>query len=254
MIKGQDRLYKIIDSYKKETLPHSMLLIGEQGSGKDEICKYIADKFDLQLYDLTEFISNEFISEINQTQTRSLYTVNMSDITVKDQNVLLKLYEEPNPSTYIIIKCINDFGAIDTIKSRSYTLKMSSFSKDILSEYIESEDKDLILSICTTPGQIEIANHTDMKGLYGLCYNMVTRMKDAPFFNLMSIANKINFSDEYDKYDLLLFVKMLSKICLEFNSIDLYLKVHDMNSLIWSMNSKKQYFENFLIKSWELVH
>ena len=86
MIKGQEELFTKIDSFTNETLPHSILLIGEVGSGKDEVCKYIADKFDLDLFDLTESISNEFIDQINQMQTRSLYVVDMQKITIKDQN------------------------------------------------------------------------------------------------------------------------------------------------------------------------
>lgn len=254
MIKGQEKLYEKIDSFTINNLPHSILLIGEQGAGKGEVCQYISDKFNLQFYDLTDFISNEFIDEINQTQTRSLYTVDLQKITVREQNILLKLYEEPNPSTYIILKSVGDFGAIDTIMSRSYVLKMSSFSKEILDEYITQGDHNFILKICTTPGQIETANHTDIDGLRNLCHNMVTRMADAPFFNVMSIANKINFGDEYDKYDLLLFIKVLSNECLQTGSVDLYSKLNNLNLLIWSMNSKKQYFEHFLIESWELYH
>lgn len=249
---NQEKLIKTIQSFSE--LPHSILLVGEQGSGKQDICEYIAELFNLQLYDLTEFISKEFIDEINQTQTPSLYTVNISNISVKEQNILLKLYEEPNPNTYIVIKCVSDSIPLDTIKSRSYILRMQPFAIEYLSELVESKDRDLILRICTTPGQINIANHTDMNGLYNLCNNMTTRMKDAPFFNLMSIADKINFNDEYDKYDLLLFIKTLGKVCLESGSADLYSQLLNMNSYIWSMNSKRQYFEHFLIESWNVYH
>lgn len=250
MIKGQEELFTKIDSFTNETLPHSILLIGEVGSGKDDVCRYIADKFDLDLFDLTESISNEFIDQINQMQTRSLYVVDIQKITIKDQNVMLKLYEEPSLSTYLILKSTTDYGPIDTILSRSYILKMKNFSKDLLESLIESDNKDYVLKICSTPGQIELANHTDIEKLKQLCDTMATKIETAPFFNVMSIADKINFSDNYDKFDLLLFIKALSQSCLEFNNYKVYKNLKQLDKFIWNMNNKKAYFEHFLIESW----
>lgn len=253
MVVDQEELYKNIDNFTQSTLPHSIMLIGEVGSGKKEICEYIANKFDLQLFDITSTINNEFISQINQSQIRSLYVVDVKDISIKDQNILLKLYEEPNNNTYIILKSVSEYFPLETILSRSYILKMKSFSKEMLSQYITSNDREYVLKICTTPGQVEIANHTDMNKLRDLCKNMINKIDEAPLFNVMSIVNKINFDDEYDKFDLFLFIKVLSYECLisDKKCLDLYLLIKKLNTYIWSMANKKQYFEHFLINAWK---
>ena len=254
MIKGQEKLINTINNL--ENLPHSILLIGEEGSGHIEVCNYISNLFDLVIYDLTEFISNEFIDEINASNTRSLYYVNMSNIGEREQNIILKLYEEPSPYCYIILNCESEDIVIDTIKSRSYILKFEKYKKDYLKELIiKKESSELILKICNTPGQIELANYTNVEALYELCTKIWLVLKDANFQNTMSIANKINFKDEYDKFDLSLFLKTLKITLLESNitnKIKLYEVLLKCSKYIKNMNNKQIYFENMLINLWLL--
>lgn len=252
MIKGQDRLYKDIDLLI-DNFPHSVLLIGEEGAGKHIICDYIADKLGVDLIDISENISNEFIDEICLSQTKTLYTINIQNISFKEQNVLLKLYEEPSEYTYIILKSVSDQAVLETLLNRSYVLKMNTFSKEVLSEYItKNDDMVYILDVCTTPGQVDIANRTDMKKLKEVCCNLLDRIQDAPLFNLLSIVNKINFSDEYGKFDLFLFLKVLNYECTKrVDCLDLYLVFKNMSIYINSMNNKKFYFERSLIEAYE---
>lgn len=252
MIKGQDRLYRNIDLLI-DNFPHSVLLIGEEGAGKHIICNYIADKLGIDLIDISENISNEFIDEINASQTKTLYTVNIQKISLKEQNILLKLYEEPSEYTYIILKSVSDQAVIETLLNRSYILKMNSFSKEILSEYItKNDDIVYILDVCTTPGQVEIANRTDIKKLKDVCCSLLDRLHEAPLFNVLSVVNKINFSDEYGKFDLFLFLKVLNYECTRrTDCLDIYLIFKNMSIYINSMNNKKSYFERCLIDAYE---
>ena len=55
----------------------------------------------------------------------------------------------------------------------------------------------------------------------------------------MSIADKINFSDNYDKFDLLLFIKALSQSCLEFNNYKVYKNLKQLDKFIWNMNNRR---------------
>ena len=91
-----------------------------------------------------------------------------------------------------------------------------------------------------------------------MCENMVKKMRVANYQNALTISNKINFSDEYDKYDLFLFIKMLSyKLMTEFyetQSKELlyaYLELKELNKRIWLVNNKKQQFERFISRYWK---
>lgn len=250
----QEHIINEID--RMNSLPHSILLVGDYGAGHINVCNYIANKFNLDIYNMTDFISLEYINEINQSMTRTLYYVNMSDIDVRCQNILLKIFEEPNEYTYIVLNCETEESVLDTIKSRSYILKFNKFTREQLESYIYSNDtKELVLSICSTPGQIEIANNTDMNALYTLCNKIINSISVANFQNTLSISDKINFSDEYSKFDLRLFLKMLKYVILMNdvnNKLQLYGKVNSISKYIYSMNDKKRVFENLLINMWSL--
>ena len=90
---------------------------------------------------------------------------------------------------------------------------------------------------------------------------MVKKMDIANFQNALSISNKINFTDEYDKYDLYLFIKMLSYVIVnEFietqykELIYAYLELKELNKKIWSVQNKKQQLEHFLTKYWRIFN
>lgn len=251
MIEGQEKLFKEIDLFTDDTLPHSILLIGEEGSGKHKVCEYISNKFNLDLFDVSD-ISDDLIDEINQSQTKSLYLIDIDTLSPSKQNILLKLFEEPSKFAYIIIICSIKERVLETILSRSYILQMSLFSKDILRKYVTNNEVDYILDVCTTPGQVQIANRTDMSRLRDVCVNLLDRIQDAPLFNLLSVVNKINFSDEYDKFDLSLFMRVLNHECIKrSNILDLYLIFKHANIYINLMNNKKSYFERCLIEAYE---
>lgn len=255
MISNYKNLIKTIDNFKY--LPHSILLVGDYGSGHNDVCEYIANKFNLIRNDITNNISLDTINEISQMTERSLYTIDMTNVDERKQNVLLKLFEEPNEYTYLILNCEYEDLILDTIKSRSYRLNFDALTKKQLSEYVyltaSNEEIDLILNVCTTIGQVEVANNTNIKDLYSLCNKILTSMSTANFQNSLSIANKINFKDEYSKFDLQLFLKVLKYQLLNNEIKNKLLICEDINKCskyIGGMNNKQQYFENFLINMW----
>ncbi len=66
-------------------------------------------------------------------------------MTVQAQNALLKLLEEPPQNVYFFLMCENASALLPTVRSRAPTLRMQSFEKDQLSEYLISTDKKLRL-------------------------------------------------------------------------------------------------------------
>ncbi|MBQ6627906.1 MAG: hypothetical protein IJH65_03740 [Methanobrevibacter sp.] len=253
---GQKKLKNKIDSYTLSTLPHSILLVGELGSEVNEIEEYISDKFGLPIYDLTELISEEYIEEVYSMPSLGLYVIDGSKITEKEQNILLKFYEEPSEYMYIIFTCENKYNILETINTRSYELVMDLYSIDELEPLCNSEMKESILKIANTPGTVEELNHIDIKGLERLCTTVLDSMAIANYQNALTIANKINFKDEYDKYPLWAFIRMLSNTILEYikkgnlSSSNLYWLVDKFNKNYSPLLDKKRYFENLITNMW----
>lgn len=251
---GQEKLINFIDTFNKNTFPHSVLLLGEEGSGQVDICRYIADKFDMLDLDITNSVSHETIENIMMVTTEpTIYTIEMNKITEREQNILLKFYEEPNIFTYIILIAETTNDILETILNRSYTLNMCKYTKDQLKKKINNEQEEIILNTCHTPGQIEIANHTDMLALYTLCTNMLEKIKTANFFNTLTISDKINFKDEYSKYDLKLFIRTLLYAMKETSHFEFFDELIHLNRYIDYMNDKKSFFEHFLLNIWRLA-
>lgn len=255
---GQENLLKKLSSFTIDNLPHSLLLLGERGSFQKEVSEWLADRFNLDLFDLTKLTDfNEFISTIGGNPIPTLYTINLlefNDPKDSKQNTLLKLVEEPNSYSYIFIYGENNSQIIDTLRNRSYIIQSGSYSRDDLLPLITG-DVEMTLGICNTPGQVEVANNTDLKYLNNLCDNIIDNIKVASLPNTLSISNKINFSDEYNKLDLFLFIRCLGNKLTErtirSQSYQLvYLRLLSMQKKIWLVRDKKQQFENFLINMW----
>jgi len=250
---GQEHFIKQLDKYTLTTFPHSVLLLGDKGAGHVDICNYLGDKFGVAVYDISELITTEFINQIYLNVDPAIYIIDVTKISEREQNILLKLLEEPNPLTYLILYGESTYSILETIQNRSYILQMDKYSREQLEEVVNSEDSELILRLCSTPGQVEIANHTNMKDLVKLCRNMITVMSKANLSNALTITNKINFSDEYDKFDLDMFLKVFNYVLLTSETehkkeISTY--ISDLRKNIWFMNDKKRYFDHFILNLW----
>ena len=253
---GQEHFIEQLDKYTLKSFPHSVLLIGENGAGHIDICQYLGDKFGISVYDISELINTDFINQIYLATDPALYIIDINKITEKEQNILLKFFEEPNSLTYIILYGESTYNILETIVNRSYILKMDRYKKEQLEPLITNiKDKDLILKLCSTPGQIEIANHTDMEALSKLCRTMMTSMCKANLANALTITNKINFKDEYDKFDLNMFIKVYTNELSDYNSNhkESILRIlTEFKKYIYFMNDKKKYFDNFILNLWGL--
>jgi len=247
----QDKLKQKIKSFNLDTLPHSILLLGDEGAGHQDICKFIAEYFNLDYLDISDVFSKEVVDKMYLASNLTLYSIDMTKFNELNQNILLKLFEEPSAFTYMILYGESTYNILETIINRSYVLQMDSFSREYLQSLVTNGDEDVKLDVCTTPGQIEIANHTDIKKLVVLCNTIIDNMEKASFANMLTISDKINFSDQYDKFELRLFNSVLARQMLIKKKYDLYDSIVNMNKHIRFMLDKKRYFEHYLIEMWK---
>ena len=257
---GQKKLISKIDSYNFSTLPNSIMLIGDLGSEKEEVCEYISQRFNLPMYDITELISNEYLNDIYSIPNPGLYIIDGSKISEREQNIILKFYEEPTDYIHIILTCENRYNILETIQNRSYILVMDSYTREELEPLCNLGTKELILKIANTPGTVEELNSVDLTGLEKLCKTILDSLSRANYQNTLTIANKINFKDEYDKYPLWAFNRMLSKVILDYleeekiKNSSLYWYVNNFSRTYEPLLDKKRYFENLLTNMWLEVH
>lgn len=258
---GQKKLLAKINSYTIDTFPHTVLFAGEAGIGKNTITNYIKDNIlKLPLIDITEYVSAEYIDEIYRTPSPNIYLINLSKITEKTQNALLKFAEEPLKNAFIIMHAESTTSIINTLLNRAVIFEFETYTKSELEQFITSEpDRDLILSIIRTPGKIKNTNINNLRQIFDMADKIVEKIQIASYPNTLSIAQKINYKDDYDKFDLQLFIDALTYSLfshyLESNSI-ITLKMYEITrdqgkALLDKRINRELLVENLLTKLWQ---
>lgn len=242
---GQNNLLKQI--YALKSLPHSLLLVGSRGSEEYETVEKIAAHFDYMMYDLTELILKDFIDEIMTSHVQTVYYVNLNNMSSANQNILLKFFEEPSEYAYVILVSENIESVLQTIITRSYILHFDKYTRDdLLKKFPTATDE--MLAICETPGQLTLAMHSNLQKLIQLCDLLVSKLAEASLRSTLSIADKINYKDDYSKYDLFLFLRCLGLSTLKYQDYESYKIILDTATSIWLMNNKQNRIELLLIK------
>lgn len=211
---GLESIQTYFSKYTVDTFPHSLIIVGKEGSGKRSLCKYLAESLNINLLDITAELSEELINNIYRTSSIQMYLVDARELTEKKQNVLLKLFEEPYKNAIVIIIANSRFQLLNTVLNRGILIEMPNYSSEVLAKIAEmnniSIDKQYI-KLFDTPGSIlkVYSNNINIESINELVDKIVFQMSKATFPNMLTILNKINFKDEYDKIDLDIMLKLL---------------------------------------------
>lgn len=259
---GQNQLINKLKTYNFDTFPHASLILGEKGSGKHLISQFISEEIlHLPIMDITEQIDDEFLDKIYLNQMPMIYLVDTSKMAEKEQNVLLKFIEEPTEMSFVILLCESKTLLLDTVINRCIPFEMDNYSTEELMNFIPQDaDAQILTQVLHTPGQILTCKHCDWHALSDLCNKMADKMSVANYSNTLSISNKINYKDEYDKFDLDIFLNFLAytlfnKYLTEHNKnmLDMYLAlVKSRKKLVDNRLNKQIWLENTLTTLWEI--
>ena len=253
MVKGQEKLCQKIDSLTMDTFPRTILLLGEYGSGKHTIVNYIANKFNLEIEDISDNLTLETIDNITQKVSPKIYVINSKKLTVKNENVILKFLEEPLKNAFIIVLCEHKSSIIPTVWNRCQIWELSTYDKDFLTAFTQ-DNNEYLLRIANTPGKVMEYQHYPLKEMFDLAYKIFNNIKNANFANVLTISRFIAFKNEKDKFDFNLFLDILLEACKEMywnNKVtsDVYWLTSNLNNNKYIFNiDKKALFEHYLIE------
>lgn len=215
---GQDKLLSKINNYTYETLPKTMLFLGETGCGKHHLSKYIADKFGFDLAELTESINSDNLIEFAQRTIPTLYIINIANFTEKQQNQFLKFIEEPADSVYISLLANSEVGVLPTILNRCIKFVFDDYTVEQLKAFtwLANSDNELFYKICRTPGKLSAIDDKSFNNLVMLCNAVITKITTANYANTLSLATKLNCKkDTFDRFDVDLFFDTLKYLAFE---------------------------------------
>ena len=253
MIVGQEKICNRIDSCTIDNFPRTLLLLGEYGSGKHLIVNYIADKFNLEVEDISDNLTLETIDNITQRVSPKIYLIDSKKLTIKNENVILKFLEEPLKNSFVVVLCEHKSSIIPTVWNRCQVWELSIYEQDFLNTFIQNQS-NYLLKVANTPGKVLEYQHYPLKEMFELAHKIFTHIKNANFANALTISRFIAFKNEKDKFDFNLFLDILLVVCKELYwnqqvSGDTYWLTNDLNNNKHLFNiDKKSLFEHYLIE------
>ena len=163
MIVGQSSLLEMLSSLiERKALSRFIILVGPTGSGKKTIAVELSKSLCYYPTLVTDLSKSNIVDIINQsylTLDTQVYIIADTDsMSLRSKNSLLKVFEEPPNNAYFILTCENIDNVLPTIRSRGSVYFMLPYSRDELSLFVSrdlsEEDKNIILDIANTPGDV----------------------------------------------------------------------------------------------------
>ena len=228
MIGQKELLEHMCSLIENGNFPRTSILIGDDGSGKKTLCSELCKQFKItpayvgtKVDEIREMIKNAYVCV-----EKTLYIIPDADkMTANASNALLKVLEEPPNNAYFML-LYNDINTVlKTIISRSTVFMMHPYSREELTEYIDSKYtynpfagkkyKEIVLDFCDIPGEIDIVLSQDIKEFYNYTKKVVDHIATVQSANSFKIADKVALKKDDEGYNLKMFWKLFIFICLD---------------------------------------
>lgn len=259
---GQSRLTSAINSYTKQSLPKTLMLVGPAGCGKHMVAKYIAEKFELDYFEIEENVSSTDLDDFLFSTIDTLYVINLNKFSEKQQNQFLKFMEEPSKSVYIVLVTNSEVNVLPTVLNRCVKHTFESYTIEQLEQITNTQINELAFKIFKTPGKLLNLTDSSFNDLLTLGRKVIDKIACATYANTLTIAIKINYKDLYNKIDFNLFFDVIEYLALE----DFKLNSSHQSLIIFKITNRfKQYTTqqnllkealmlNYLTTLWEAIH
>lgn len=250
---------KLINSFKEliqnNKFPRTLLLVGEEGCGKHTLSSELSNIMNLTINDITELLSSELIDEIYLKPTPTIYLINSDNITIREQNMILKFIEEPLKNAFIFLLSTSIRKLLPTIINRCQPYYFEAYSEKDLKSFLTDNIDQRVFKLCTTPGMILQAQQQSSSEMYNLAESIFQNIQKASYSNALTLVTKFSYKkdDKEGKFDFDFFLKMLIHVAVKYYenkniTFQEYSLVKELFSKCLIAHINKQYiFEQFII-------
>ena len=223
---GQRNLCRQISKQLSENeFPNFVVLCGNGEFDKLELIQYISSKLNCSytiIHSPKVDDVRQVIAEAYTQRAPIVYAlVNFDSVSLQAKNALLKVTEEPPSSAYIIIGVKNRDNLLKTLRSRATIYQMDRYTGDEISAYsakynLTKEQVEFVLNICETPDEVDLLLNYNIEQFHSYLNLVVDNIARVSGANSFKIADKLKLKDsDLEKYDLALFLKGFSIVCVE---------------------------------------
>ena len=266
---GQNKIKALFAGYTLATMPRTILLIGDHGSGKSYLIQKLAKQLSLDTVAITNQTSAEELIEYSQAAVAKLYCVDLGSISEKAQNKFLKFIEEPSNSVYIILEAESEVGILPTILNRCLKITLEPYTLEELQSFswAPKNADPIVYRFYNTPGKLNnLTAINSFDALSKLCSGILEYFPRQPkmdYANAMSIALKINGKKEdASKFDLNIFLDVFIYTAFEhykstnqnFSFTAYRYAIEQKQKILNKTITREAFMLSFLDYLWEVAH
>ena len=244
---GQTELISKFNTFTWETLPKTIMLVGELGCGKHTFVSMLSLQYSVPIENISAKLTYEKISDLFLEVFPKIYIID-GQPTLAEQNSLLKFIEEPPTTAKIIILAETESSFLDTIVGRCQVFKFDRYSDE---ELLNFSSNEVLIKQFRTPGKL-LQFKQENNFVFDLCNTILTKINMASIPNILTLSPKFNYGKDPDKFDISIFMGLLKNRCFELCKTDLsyhncYLTINNWYDKMKIPNVDKQkLFELFL--------
>lgn len=223
MIGQRKVMEEIKNLITKGMFPHFSIILGESGSGKKELSKWICGELGCE-YVPVEIGADEVREAVDfayKMGTKTLYVISDFDgASESAKNVLLKVTEEPPENAYFIITISS--GTLETLISRGRVFRMDKYEEQDFIDYIEhkgymldDESKTAIIKYSTTLADVDSLYEADINEISSLCKTFCSVVGNVTLSNELKVGSKLSVKDGDGKINTKVFMKMCIDVFME---------------------------------------
>ena len=213
------KLQEQIDANK---LPHFILLAGAVGSGKKTL---LADMFKDAIYLENNKVDSvrKMIELVYKVNSKIFIMPDADDMSISSKNALLKIIEECPNNNYFIMTVTDPANLSNTIRSRAQLYRMTVYTPEEIKQYIDmkiepnadEERVRFIERIAETPGDVNVLLTYDVAEFEAFVTAVLDSIEKASGANAFKIASRLSTKDGDGKWDIALFLRVFSRLCLD---------------------------------------
>lgn len=221
MIGQQGLLSCLIEMIQSDKLPKVLTLIGGIGSGRRTVAFEIS-----KALNATFVVSGKSIDEVRKTIHGALLSgdcivcvfPDVDSMSVNAQNALLKFIEDVPKMVNVIITATSVETTLQTVLNRSAVFFMEHYSSSEMSEYLkrysaDTDNSEMLLSVCRNIGELETYKDFDIKSAYDLANNIVENIGSANIGNALKISSMLSAKNGDSKIDPIILMRLIVNIC-----------------------------------------
>ena len=125
----------------------------------------------------------------------TLYVIDLTKFSEKQQNQFLKALEEASSTTYFVLTACSEAGVLNTVLNRCIKYTFEPYTKQEVEQIFGTTVNEKAFTIFKTPGKLLNMTDNSFHNVIDLADKVVKNIHLANYANTLSIATKINYKD-----------------------------------------------------------